>query len=66
MDNEKPMTGEELGLELLEAVRQMKARKFGRVTAVETPNALTAGLRAAPQFASPELPCQPGEQRGGE
>jgi putative transcriptional regulator len=39
------MTGEELGQELLEAVRQMKVRKFGRVTVVETPNVLAAEAR---------------------
>jgi putative transcriptional regulator len=31
------MTGEELGLELLEAVKQMKAGKIGRVTIVGEP-----------------------------
>jgi putative transcriptional regulator len=45
MDSEKPMTGEELGMELLEAVRQMKSRKFGRVTVVETPDVLAAEAR---------------------
>lgn len=33
--NEKTMTGEELGLKLLESVRQMKAGKAARVTQVE-------------------------------
>jgi putative transcriptional regulator len=39
------MTGEELGEELLAAVRQMKAGKIGRVTVVEEPTALAAEAR---------------------
>jgi putative transcriptional regulator len=45
MKDEKPKTGEELGLELLETVRQMKAGKIGRVTIVEKPAALAADAR---------------------
>jgi putative transcriptional regulator len=45
MTIEKPVTGEELGLELLEAVRQIKAGKVGRITAVEAPRVLAAEAR---------------------
>jgi putative transcriptional regulator len=45
MNDEKPMTGEELGLELLEAVRQMKAGKIGRVTIIGEPEGLAADAR---------------------
>jgi putative transcriptional regulator len=39
------ITGTELGEKLLESVRQMKAGKFGRVTVVETPQALAFEAR---------------------
>jgi putative transcriptional regulator len=39
------LTGEELGREILESVRQMKAGKIGRVTVVEKPAALAAEAR---------------------
>ncbi|MDR0702601.1 MAG: helix-turn-helix domain-containing protein [Azoarcus sp.] len=39
------ITGTELGEKLLESVRQMKAGRFGRVTVVETPNALACDAR---------------------
>jgi hypothetical protein len=73
MRDEKPMTGEELGRELLEAVRQMKAGKFGRVTIVEESTALAAGARRktglsqvdfARILGSPCAPCRSGSKAG--
>ena len=51
----KPSPGEELGLKLLRSVREMKARKFARVTEVEVNEVVRArqstGLSQA-EFAS--------------
>lgn len=50
-----PSSGEELGLKLLQSVREMKAREFGRVTKVEVNDVVqarqTVGLSQA-EFAS--------------
>ncbi len=45
MNNEKAMTGTELGEMLLQSVREMKAGKIGRVTKVELSAAALARSR---------------------